>query len=229
MKNEQEKAHVRKTGDSEKRPKRDGFAKRLVMKVTLRITTILVLLCALFFCSRFAFAKVLKVSVARKHALVERDLAEVAELTLYKMRYSDIATIKKKNIIAKAYSIVRYVGTVRAGINSITATEIYISEDGKAIDVILPRSEILGNDITSQEIFDEQRSIFLPITTQEIFDEISNAKEEVVNDLLNEGILEETDERARKLVHQMLARFNFEEINVTTRMPLIITNAVPVE
>ena len=219
MKNGQEKA---KETVVKKKERRTGFGKRLVLKVLLRVVTLLVLLGALFFGSRFAFVKILKVTVAKKHALVERELTEVAELTLYKMRYSDIATIKKKNMLAKAYSIVRYVGTVRAGISNIADTEVFISKNGKTIDVILPRSVLLGNDITSMEIFDEQRSIFLPITTQEIFDEISNAKEEVAKDLLAEGLLEESDERACKMIQQMLTKFNFEEINVLTKQESVL-------
>lgn len=217
MEEKAEKTDVAEKKQKPEKQKRDGFAKRLIMKVVLRIVTILVLLGALFFTSRLTFAKILKVTVAKKHALVERELAEVAELTLFKMRYSDIATIKKKNMLAKAYSIVRYVGTVRAGIASISDTEIYISEDGKIIDVILPHSEILGNDITSQEVFDEQRSIFLPITVQEIFDEIDAAKQQVAEELLGEGLLEESDARAQKLVRQMLSKLNFSEINVVTK------------
>ena len=217
MEEKAEKTDVAENKQKPEKQKRDGFAKRLIMKVVLRIVTILVLFGALFFTSRLTFAKILKVTVAKKHALVERELAEVAELTLFKMRYSDIATIKKKNMLAKAYSIVRYVGTVRAGIASISETEIYISEDGKIIDVILPHSEILGNDITSQEVFDEQRSIFLPITVQEIFDEIDAAKQQVAEELLGEGLLEESDARAQKLVRQMLSKLNFSEINVVTK------------
>ena len=217
MEEKAEKTDVAEKKQKPEKQKRDGFAKRLIMKVVLRMVTILILLGALFFISRLTFAKILKVTVAKKHALVERELAEVAELTLFKMRYSDIATIKKKNMLAKAYSIVRYVGTVRAGIASISETEIYISEDGKIIDVILPRSEILGNDITSQEVFDEQRSIFLPITVQEIFDEIDAAKQQVAEELLGDGLLEESDARAQKLVRQMLSKLNFSEINVVTK------------
>ncbi len=203
----------------EKRPKRDGFGKRLILKLSLRIVTMLLLLGTAFFGSRYAFGRILKVSVAKKHAMVERELSEVAELTLYKMRYSDIATIKKKNMLAKAYSIIRYVGTVRAGIRNISDTDLIISENGKTIDVILPGSEILGNDITSQEVFDEQRSIFLPITTQEVFDEIESARKEMVESLLQEGLLAESDERAKKLVGHMLEKFGFTEIHVMTSLP----------
>jgi len=199
--------------------KREGFAEKVILKVALRIVTILLLLGAVFFTGRLAFAKILKVTAAKKHAMVERELSEVAELTLYKMRYSDIATIKKKNILTKAYSIIRYVGTVRAGIRNIADTEVFISESGKTIDVILPKSEILGNDISHQEVFDEQRSIFLPITTQEVFDEIAVAKDEMVKTLLQEGLLTESDERAKKLVSHMLEKFGFTEINVMTRLP----------
>ena len=59
----------------------------------------------------------------------------------------------------------------------------------------------------------------------EIFDEIDAAKEQVMHDLLAEGILEETDERARKLVRQMLGRLHFAEINVTTQNEIVNLSA----
>ena len=191
--------------------------KKIIVKLVLKIAGLVVLLAALAVGAWYARAKLLTVHVAKRHAMVERELQEVAELTLYKMRYSDIATIKKKKLTAKAYSIVRYVGTVRAGIADISAAEIFISPNGKTIDVILPRSEILGNDISSQEVFDEQRSIFLPITTQEIFDEIDAAKEQVAAELLEDGLLDDSDERAQKLVTHALAQLGFAEITVVTK------------
>lgn len=191
--------------------------KKLVIALILKIVGTLVVLASLVIGAWYARGKLLTVHVAKTHAMIERELQEVAELTLYKMRYSDIATIKKKKLTAKAYSIVRYTGTVRAGIADISRADIFISADGKTVDVLLPRSEILGSDITSQEVFDEQRSIFLPITIQEIFDEIDAAKEEVAENLIADGLLDESDERAQKLVTRLLEKFGFTEITVVTK------------
>ena len=87
-----------------------GFAASLATKVVLRAVTIVLIAAAVFLFSAFAFNKFQKVRVQNKRAAVERELAECAELVLYKMRYSDIITIKKRGAIAKAFTIVRYSG-----------------------------------------------------------------------------------------------------------------------
>ena len=78
----------------------------------------------------------------------------------------------------------------------------------------MPKTEILGNEITKQEVFDEKQSIFVPITTQEIFDEIELAKEEAVQEMIAEGILEESWEYASQIIKQFMLSLGFEEIEV---------------
>ena len=193
------------------------MVKSFFARLALKITGTIVLVAAAVTLAWYAHGKIMRVDAEKKHALLEQELQDVAELTLCKMRYSDIITIKKKLLAAKAYSIVRYTGTVRAGIADISAAEIRISADGTRADVTLPRCEIIGNDITSQSVFDEQRSIFLPITTQEIFGEIDAAKDAVAQELQDDGLLDECDSRARALVRRLLERLGFAEITVVTR------------
>ena len=78
----------------------------------------------------------------------------------------------------------------------------------------MPKTEILGNEITKQEVFDEKQSIFVPITTQEIFDEIELAKEEAVQEMIAEGILEESWEYACQIIKQFMLSLGFEEVEV---------------
>lgn len=193
------------------------MVKSFFARLALKIAGTTVLVAAAVTLAWYAHGKIMRVNAEKKHALLEQELQEVAELTLYKLRYSDIITIKKKLLAAKAYSIVRYTGTVRAGIADISAAEIRLSADGTRADVTLPRCEILGNDITSQSVFDEQRSIFLPITTQEIFGEIDAAKDAVAQELRDDGLLDECDLRARALVRRLLERMGFAEFAVVTR------------
>lgn len=191
--------------------------KSFFARLVLKIAGTLVLVATVAALAWHAHGKIMRVSAEKKHALLEQELQEVAELTLCKMRYSDIITIKKKMLAAKAYSIVRYTGTIRAGIADISAAEIRISADGRRADVTLPRCEIIGNDIASQSVFDEQRSIFLPITAQEIFGEIDAAKDTVALESQADGLLDECDSRARALVRRLLERLGFAEITVVTR------------
>jgi len=181
-------------------------------KVVIRIVTILLVAAILFCGSWFGVKKITQVKTEYHHALVERQLAYCQEFVTLKNRYSDIVTLKKSAGFAKAYSIVKYSGIVRCGIADFTDISYSISTDGKRVELTVPAAEVLGNELTSQEVFDEKRSIFVPITTQEIFDEIAKSQQEALEDLIAEGILEEAHSYAVKIITQFMLSCGFEEV-----------------
>lgn len=180
----------------------------------MRVVTIVLIAAAVFLFAAFAFNKFQKIRVQNKRAAVERELSECAELVLYKMRYSDIITIKKKGAISKAFSIVRYSGVLRAGIEDIRECEVEVSPDGKRLTVKIPPSVLLGNDIYSQEVFDEQQRLFNRISTQEVFDQIDAAKNEATEEILAEGFLDDADARAKQVVAGLLKPLGFSSVTV---------------
>ncbi len=191
-----------------------SFVSSLAAKIILRLVTIAAICAALFFGGRYAFGQFLKVQVENKRAAVERELSEGAELVLYKMRYSDILTLKKKTAFSKSYSIVRYSGVLRAGIEDMRECEIHISEDAKELLVKIPPTILLGNDIQSQEVFDEQQRLFNRISTQEVFDQIEAAKQEAADEILAEGLLDDADERAKQVISSLLRSLGFDKVTV---------------
>lgn len=129
-----------------------------------------------------------------------------------KFRYSDIVTIKKAAGFSKSYSIVKYKGIIRVGIADVTDISYSMAPNGKKITLSVPQTEILGNEIVSEEVFDEKQSIFVRITTQEVFDEIENAKNEALEDMQAEGILKEANDYAKEIVKQFMYSAGFEEV-----------------
>lgn len=197
-----------------KKKSSNSFAANLATKVILRAVTIVLIAAAVFALAAFAFGKLQKVRVQNKRTAVERELAECAELVLYKMRYSDIITIKKRGAIAKAFSIVRYEGVLRAGIENIRDAEVIVSPDAKSVVVKIPPTVLLGNDIQSQEVFDEQQRLFTRIGTQEIFDQIEIAKREAADEILADGLLDDADQRAKQVVSALLKPLGFRSVIV---------------
>ena len=192
----------------------NSFAANLATKVILRAVTIVLIAAAVFALAAFAFGKLQKVRVQNKRTAVERELAECAELVLYKMRYSDIITIKKRGAIAKAFSIVRYEGVLRAGIENIRDAEVIVSPDAKSVVVKIPPTVLLGNDIQSQEVFDEQQRLFTRIGTQEIFEQIDAAKREAADEILADGLLDDADARAKQVIAALLKPLGFTTVTV---------------
>lgn len=186
----------------------------VLTKVILRVVTIIILAGIFLIGGNYLWKKWTQVTIERKNALVERSLISCSELVTVKYKYSDIVTIKKSNIFSKSYSIIRYSGIIRAGIENIEYTEFKLSPDGKSVEIILPDVTILGNELVEQSVFDEQQSIFVPIRTQEIFDEIETSRELMEETAISEGLLREARIQAENLVRTVLLSAGFESVVV---------------
>ena len=198
-----------------KNQKTEKKGKSLAAKIILRIVTVILIFalgCGTFYFVSKKFSSFFSVEKESKSALVERQLSYCQELVTAKYRYSDIITLKKSSGFAKSYSIVKYSGIVRVGIADFTDVSYYLSTNEKTVTVRLPKMEVLGNEIVSQEVFDEKQSIFVPISTQEIFDEIESARAEALEDMIAQGILKESAEYAKKIITQFMYACGFEEV-----------------
>lgn len=183
-------------------------------RILLRIVTIVVIALIVLGGGYFGFRRFTTVKSESKLALVDRQLSYCQELVTAKYRYSDIITLKKSAGFSKSYSIIKYTGLVRAGLADITDVSYSVSLDGKTITLSVPKAEVLGNEIVSQSVFDEKQSVFVPISTQEIFDEIDKAKDQAVEDMIAEGILEDARTYAVRIITQFMLALGFEEVKI---------------
>lgn len=151
-----------------KRSQKKSFLSRLFTKIFLWLLLVAVILVA----GCFLWQKISQVQVEKKYALVTQELQRCSELTTVKISYSDIVTLKKTAVLgmAKSYSIVKFSGVIRCGIENLGNCRMYIDEGGKGIVLRMPPATVLGNDIQEISVFDEQQSIFVPISTQELLD-----------------------------------------------------------
>lgn len=150
-------------------------------------------------------------------ALVSNELLYCAELTTVKAVYSDIVSLKRTEVLglAKSYSIVRYTGVVRAGIDDISSAVFTISEDRRTVKVTLPPITLLSNDISSMEVFDEHKNIFAPISSREIFEEIDTAKNKVEQTFIAKGLIEDAQVQAVLTIRRILSAMGFKHIEVS--------------
>lgn len=198
-----------------------------VNRILTKIIIILFLLCSLAAGGLFAIyyfrntffspgTPVVPVVEEKKSIIIQDELIKCQEFVSMKYRYSDVVSIKKSTKIgfSKSYSIIKYSGIIRVGISDMKACTYEVSEDDKSVVVTLPEIEVLGNDITEQEVFDEQHSIFVPITLDEVFTEIDRARDEVLDEVKADGIMDEAREYAKMIVHQILLSAGYEEVTV---------------
>ena len=212
MKNAKEK----KSTKIKKEPKILNFLTKSICKILTRIILILALITALFFGGKFSWQKLGEIKTEKSSAIVFRELEKCAELVTAKNTYSDIISIKKTRIagFAKSFSIIKYTGVIRGGIKDISKAQVKISERGKKTRVILPKMEVLSNDISSIEVFDESKSIFVSISIKEIMEEIRFNQETASTEILETGFLSEAESHAAKIFESILYATGFKEVEV---------------
>ena len=74
--------------------------------------------------------------------------------------------------------------------------------------------EILSNDISSIEVFDEGKSIFVSISVKEIMEEIRFNQETASAEILGTGFLSEAESHAKEITETILLASGFEEVEV---------------
>ena len=210
------KAKEKKDRKIEKEAKILNLLTKSVCKILTKIILILALLAALFFGGKFSWQKLGEIKTEKSSAIVFRELEKCAELVTAKNTYSDIISIKKTRIagFAKTFSIVKYTGVIRGGIKDISKAQVKISERGKKARVILPKMEVLSNDISSIEVFDESKSIFVSISIKEIMEEIRFNQETASTEILETGFLSEAESHAAKIFESILYASGFKEVEV---------------
>ena len=192
------------------------FFSKILNKILFKIIVILALLCSLFFGGKFGWQKLGEVKTEKSSAIVFRELQKCAELAVVKNTYSDIISIKKTRIagLAKTFSIIKYTGLIRGGISDISKAKIAISNRGRSVKVVLPPVEVLSNDISSIEVFDESKSVFVSISIKEIMAEIRFNQETASGEILETGFLEEAKAQTVKILESLLFASGFEEVSV---------------
>lgn len=180
-----------------------------------KIIIILLLLIILLFGGYYIYSKKFTPKVESSVSVVMHQLSFCQELVTAKYRYSDLVSIRKSIALSKSISIIKYTGIIRIGIPDLAKSDFDIYNGGKGLRIKLPDVEILGNDIVEQEVFDESHSIFVPITIDDVFTEIEKAKENTLEELVDEGVLEEARENAKKIIQQIMLSAGFEEVIVS--------------
>lgn len=190
--------------------RREGKFGRLLTKLIILLLLLIILLGAGY----YVFTKKFTPQKETNLAVIMNQLSLCQELVTAKYRYSDIISIKKTVAFSKSLSIIKYSGIIRIGIADITQSDFEVYNEGKALRIKIPDVEILGNDITSQEVFDENHSIFVPITIDDVFVEIEKAKDKTLEELVDEGVLDDARENAKKVILQIMLAAGFEEVIV---------------
>ena len=102
--------------------------------------------------------------------------------------------------------IYSYDGVVKAGLD-FAGIEVQVDDANRIVTVLLPEIEILDVNIDndSLKIYDESQSIFTPLHISDVNEAQIELKEQVRQTAIDNGILEEAEKNARKIISGFLS------------------------
>lgn len=155
----------------------------------------------------------LSYSSSIKSRIVRFGLHDVGELITQVGFFTNVQTIENSREIfgwelplTTTKCIFSYDGTVSAGID-FSKIDVDMNKLSKKISVKLPETEIFSIEIDpeSMKIYDESKSIFTPLNLSDINDSIKQLKEDVHNQAIENGILENAEKNGILLIQNMLS------------------------
>jgi|GEM_PF-672839 len=151
---------------------------------------------------------------------IQAKISELSELSTAKYVYTN--AVKEKNaktIFGKKVPftdntiIVKYDGVLRAGVN-LENTDVDVK--GTTISITLPEAEIFSNEIdhNSFQYLEKKNNVFNPFDPEDVTDFEAEQKEAMINKAKDQGLLEEAEENAKKLITEMLTSIYSEEYKI---------------
>lgn len=143
--------------------------------------------------------------------LLSQQLVSVSELATVEYHYTNMGKFEhqadfygwKVPLTRKSF-IISYDGVIKAGID---ASALAVTVSGDTITVVLPQAKILSHDIAddSIEIFDESKNIFNQLEISDYTGFTADQKRKIEQRALENGLLEQAQERTKQAVRQLLA------------------------
>lgn len=158
-------------------------------------------------------------------ALVQEKLVELSEWTTLKYEYSDVIisrTDKSFDLFgfadfdyAEAIKLIEYSGYLKAG-TDLSELQMTYNEENKQLSVRVPKSQILDNVVETEKtrVEDIKGTIFSDYPSQIIFDEINVNKQQLEDEKISQGFLDEADKRVESLLTSFLSSNGFEDANI---------------
>lgn len=158
-------------------------------------------------------------------SLLQDNLIELSEWTTLKYEYSNVIVSRTERSLsllgvteinyAEAIKLIEYSGYLKAG-TDLSGIQITFDESSKKLSVKVPKSRILDNVVETDKttVEDIKGNIFSDYPTQIVFDEINTHKQQLEEEKISQGFLEEADNRIRQLLTSFLKAKGYEDIEI---------------
>lgn len=194
-----------------------------MQKLVLKMFTVLLMIGVLVVCGILFFKpSVISTSKSSDTALVKEQLVELSEWTTLKYEYSKVIISRSsKNVplidlkLAEAIKLIEYDGYLKAG-TDLSKLQLSYNETTKQLLVKVPNSKILDNvaDTDTAKVTDVKGDLFSDYQSQQIFDDINKEKNKIEKKKIEQGFLEEADERIQKLLTSFLKTNGYSKVTI---------------
>lgn len=176
----------------------------------------------LFTLSRASFFEV-STNRSSETALIQDRLVELSDLTTLKYEYSNVIVSRTNRSVslmgktdiefAEAIKLIEYSGYLKAG-TDLSKVEVNTDKETEQVSVRVPHSQILDNVVETDKttVEDVKGNVFSDYPTQVVFDEINENKKQLEEEKVQQGFLDEADERVASLLTSFLSSNGYNEV-----------------
>ena len=159
-----------------------------------------------------------------KTGLIQEQIVELSEWTTlkYEYRYTIVSrTGENKNIpftdinFVEAIKLIEYTGYLKAG-SDLSGLEIKTDDGEEKISLRIPKAKILDNVVDTEKttVEDIKGNIFSNYPTQTVFDEVNKNKKQIEEEKIDQGLLDEADQRTEELLTDFLNAQGYSEVAI---------------
>ncbi|MGF7185602.1 hypothetical protein GGQ84_001694 [Desulfitispora alkaliphila] len=190
-----------------------------------KLRTILICICILFFGALVLNNNLDRVFVNQqtiKSSTVKEKIKDLWELSTVQYVYTNVVVFEDKWEFAgtslpftgKSF-LIKYTGYIKAGVN-LDNVEIEIL-DSDSISITVSQAQIIANVINEEEvyIYDERSSLFNRLSISDLYSILPAEKEAMEAEVVEQGFLEDANEKAKLLLEGLLNSMGFNQVVIT--------------
>lgn len=115
--------------------------------------------------------------------------------------------------IAETIKLIEYSGYLKAG-SDLSELEVTTDDGEEKISLRIPKAKILDNVVDTEKttVEDIKGNIFSNYPTQKVFDEVNENKEQIEEEKIDQGLLDEADQRTEELLTDFLNAQGYSEV-----------------
>ena len=158
-------------------------------------------------------------------SLLQDNLVELSELATLKYEYSNVIISRnEKNLsipgisdikYAEAIKLIKYAGYLKAG-TDLSKIETSYDEASEKLVVKVPKSQTLDNvaETETATVEDVKGTLFSDYPSQQLFDEINTNKKKLEEEKIDQGFLEEADQRVKQVLTSFFKAQGYDDIEI---------------